>query len=345
MPDFKPQFKATGIGSMPLAEPDEALDLILASLPELPFWPQLMQRSPWEDMTLQFSPGLPALKIEPDLRQVLVDPEADLAEALTQFYEADLNQDWGRLGLTPETAAGFFALADRIAADKGGAERLKGQVTGPVTFCLSVKDQTGRPVLHNPELKEAYARGLGLKGGWQVRNFPNGLAPALIFIDEPALTGFGSAFMALDKEEAVALLNATAEPIHQAGGLVGIHVCGNTDWSMVLSSEVDVVNFDAADYGQGFVLYPKEIAAFLERGGVIAWGVVPTLTFTGQETPDGLAGRVESLIDQLDSQGLSRSALMDQALVTPACGLGPLDQDRARTILKLLADTSGLIRS
>ena len=31
----------------------------------------------------------------------------------------------------------------------------------------------------------------------------------------------------------------------QEGGLVGVHVCANTDWSLVLDSSADIVSFDA----------------------------------------------------------------------------------------------------
>jgi len=340
LPDFNPSFRATGIGSVPFERPEEILDLILERLPEIPFWPQLTRRSPWEDMILQFAPGLPALKADPGARRVAVDPTADRPQALTAFYEQALSGEWKELGLNPDQAAGFFALAERVAREKGGVRRLKGQVTGPVTFCLAVKDQNGRDVIHDQELREAYALGLGIKGAWQVQNLPQGLDPSLVFLDEPALTGFGSAFMALEGKEAVGLLNAAMEPIHRAGGLTGVHVCGNTDWSTVLKTDLDVVNFDAAGFGQGFTLYPKEIQAFLERGGVIAWGIVPTLTYTGQETEAELIRRLEGLIDDLAAKGLPRSLIQDRSLLTTACGMGSRKPEEARRILDLLAGIS-----
>lgn len=345
MPQFSPKFKATGIGTLPLADPEEAIGLIRRALPEIPFWPQLSARGPWEDMIVQSAPGLPWMKADLEGRRVVIDAEADKIEALTGFYEADMAGELDRFGSDREVSPGYFALIESVTSEPGAVERFKGHVTGPVTFMMSVKDEAGQDIIHDPELKEALARGLGLKGGWQAKGFPKGFAQPIIFIDEPALTGFGSAFMSLERAEAMNLLNATIEPIHQAQALAGIHVCGNSDWSMILATEIDIVNFDAFEFGPGFCLYPKEIGKFLERGGVIAWGLIPTVKYTGEETAEGLIGHLNGLIDELAGHGLDRGLIEDRSLITPACGLGSLKKDQALGILDLLSETSAKLRA
>ena len=61
------------------------------------------------------------------------------------------------------------------------------------------------------------------------------------------------------------------------GGLAAIHVCANTDWSLILNSAVDIVNFDAYAYTESIGLYATVLSAFLKRGGTLAWGLVPSL--------------------------------------------------------------------
>lgn len=341
---FRPGFKATFAGSLPLAGAEEAVELILAHLPELPGWPQLIPRSPWEDMILQAAPGLPGLKVDLEARTVRIDPDQERTLALTEFYQADLEGRLDRFGLTEEVAPGFFALVRRASGERGQIERLKGQVTGPITFCLSVKDSTGRVILYDQELAEACARGLGLKGAWQVANFPKELESGLIFLDEPGLTGFGSAFLNLDRQTALSLLNAATQAIQEAGGLVGVHVCGNTDWSLVLTTQVDVVNFDAYAFGEGFLLYAQDIEAFLNRGGVIAWGIVPTTMYTPQVSAEELVSRLEELIGRLVAHGIKRAVLEEQSLLTASCGLGSISPPTALAVLELLSKTSRLLR-
>lgn len=345
MADWTPLLTPTGIGTLPLDDPEAAVDLILARLPEVPFWPQLSPRGPWEDMVLQTAPGLPLMAIDLDNRRVTVDPDQDRAQALTEFYEADLGGDHDRFGLTEEVAPGYFSLNRRLEADSGRLVRQKGHVTGPITFCLAAKDQEGRDVIHDPELSQAIARGIGLKGAWQAAHFTPSGQPGLIFLDEPALTGFGSAFMSLSKEAAAELLELSIGPIKAAGALAAIHICGNTDWSLALESSLDLINFDAFGFGEGFLLYPKQISAFFERGGGVAWGIVPTAEFTGQETIDGLSQKLDRLITSLARQtGLNRHTVMERSLVTPSCGMGSLSPEAAVQILDLTAGVSAKLR-
>ncbi|MCK7469495.1 MAG: hypothetical protein MZU95_00855 [Desulfomicrobium escambiense] len=68
------------------------------------------------------------------------------------------------------------------------------------------------------------------------------------------------------------------DAVHLEGGLAGVHVCANTDWTLVLDSAADILSFDAYAYFDQFVIYREAIRRFLDRGGLIAWGLVPTLS-------------------------------------------------------------------
>lgn len=54
---------ATGIGSLPHTDAEEAVDLVLKYCPQVPFWPQLPRRDAREGMIAQFSEGLPCLEL------------------------------------------------------------------------------------------------------------------------------------------------------------------------------------------------------------------------------------------------------------------------------------------
>jgi hypothetical protein len=97
--------------------------------------------------------------------------------------------------------------------------------------------------------------------------------PRIIFFDEPSLSFYGSAFSALNREEVVLSLN---ECIKGLKGLKGVHCCGNTDWSILLFTKIDILSFDAYGYLENLSLHPKELKKFLERGGILACGIIPT---------------------------------------------------------------------
>ncbi len=71
------------------------------------------------------------------------------------------------------------------------------------------------------------------------------------------------------------MLDEVFTAIHAEEALAGVHCCGNTDWSVLLATQVDILNLDAYNYLEYLALFPMELREFLDRGGVVAWGIVP----------------------------------------------------------------------
>ncbi|MCJ7833464.1 MAG: hypothetical protein MUQ20_03660, partial [Deltaproteobacteria bacterium] len=130
--DLKP-FRATGIGSVPFLSAEQACQEILSHESLIPFWPQLVQKDPREDMVLQYSPPLPCLK--PDLaeKSLFYDPDCNLAESLLLFYEKSLASDISFFSLLPEFAAGFYRMLQVLPSLPPSARYVKGQIVGPIT--------------------------------------------------------------------------------------------------------------------------------------------------------------------------------------------------------------------
>ena len=328
---------ATGIGSMPGADPDWAVEQSLRYLPEAPIWPQLPQRDFREHMDVQYSESLPGLRIDEARGKVSFNTTGDLTPALEKFFERYLEKDYGFFRITERYAPGFYALLR--ALKKGCLSRaryIKGHITGPLTAGLSFKDETGRDIIHNELFFDAVVKGLAMKAAWQIEELKPFGKPIIIFIDEPAMESLGSAFSAVSSELVAEKLNEITDTIHELGGLAGIHCCGNADWSMILNTRVDIVNFDAFGYMEKVMLYPDDIKKFFGRGRALAWGVVPTGAFTGNETADLLVSILEAGIRRLEQAGIDRKTILRQSLITPSCGMGSLTPNQAEAILKLL---------
>ena len=345
---FKPGFIATGIGTLPHLDPQAAVDDVLAVLTDMPYWPQLPGLGPLEDMNLQYAGALTPL-VEPDLaqRSLLAYPGLSREEALAAFYERLWSPDLASFGLRPQEAQGLALFVQKVgAAPAGSYPWIKGHVTGPLTFLAAAMGSNGKALLYDDEVAEAVARGLGKAAAAQVEQLSPLGRPALMFFDEPFLSGFGSAFSPISREQALALLRASFEELRQrASAVIGVHCCGNTDWSLLEEAGADVINLDSHDYGEHLLLYPESVSRLLERGGAVAWGAVPTLAYTGSETAEQLWGRLRGLLDSLEQKGIPRELLFSQSLVTPACGMGSLKLDAARAILALTAQVSRLARA
>jgi len=352
MTDFKPGCRPTLIGSMPVKDHLEAHRLVMGHAPELPPWVQLPAFAQ-EAMVPQFLPGLPG--IVSDGGRHYVDTGGDDFEAeLVEFYEAYLacSEDGAGLegsvfALSTDTAAGFFTLTDNLGDAEMEPFALKGQVTGPITFATGVKDQNDQAIFYHDQLRDAAVKLLALKAQWQVRVLSEFNKPVIIFLDEPALAGFGSSeFISITREEVAGCLEEVAAAVHAQGGLAGVHVCANTDWSLLLDTSLDIINFDAYAYFDRFILYPEKLKSFIERGGVLAWGIVPTLEPEDieRESAESLAATWNSQLDQVVSLGIDRQTVLAQSLITPSCGVGSLTPPQALKVLEMTRDLSRLIR-
>jgi len=330
---------ATGIGSVPFTDIDEAVALILESVTQMPFWPQLVRLGYREEMGPQAARGLPTLKVDSGARAVVVDPDAPRDEALARFYEAVLAGDLTPFALEPEEARGFFALLAAVAARPDLGPALKGQLSGPVTLAGIIKDPQGKPILYDRELTQAVCQGLALKAAWQAQKFRELGKDAVVFFDEPYLSGFGSAYLPLSRGEVIELLTQTLEAARQFGPVtLGVHCCGNTDWSMLMETPIDILSFDSFGYFDSLRLYEKSLKEYWGRGGWLAWGLVPTSEALEAETGDTLWQRFSHQVKELESLGLAPQSVLSQALLTPACGMGYLSAEAARRVLSLLAD-------
>jgi hypothetical protein len=249
--------------------------------------------------------------------------------------------------MTMETAKGFFMLLDALRARQDPPAAVKGQITGPVTFATGLVDPQGVPLFYDLQLRDAAVKLLALKARWQVRRLGEGEAPVLIFMDEPGMAGFGSSeFTSISREDVRVCFQEVIEAIQAEGAMAGIHVCANTDWSLVLSLPFDVVNFDAYAYLDRFILYPEEVTRFLTAGGILAWGMIPTLSEAAlkKETVDTLAARWENGLRRLKDLGVHPDAVIRQSLITPSCGMGMLPLDLMTKVLNLTRELSLKIR-
>jgi methionine synthase II (cobalamin-independent) len=340
-------FMATGIGSLPQVDAQAAVEVVLERLKEMPFWPQLPKRAPLEDMNLMYARALaPLVKPVPEFRSLAAFSGLSREEALAGFYERLFSGDLSDFGLNAEEAAGMFVFLERLAGlPATEIPWVKGQVTGPLTLGASVLGPDGKALLYDDEIAEALARGLGAAGAAQVGQLAPLGRKVLLFVDEPFLSGFGSAFTPITREKVIELLGYTFEEIRsRCQAVIGVHCCGNTDWGILVEAGAEVVNLDCFGYGENLLLYPEAVKRLFARGGAVAWGAVPTSEFKGTETAEGLWAGLQGLLQGLEAKGIDRATLAAQALVTPACGMGSMNEDQAIQILDLTQKVSELAR-
>ncbi len=341
--EFQDFFITTGIGSFPHQDEKEGFRLIFQNFPEIPFWPQLPKRSFLEGMVVQYSEGFPSLRWNEKEQRVWVDTSHGFDREIENFYQHLEESELKPFEITLDFAKGLRILEYLTSNDhRKEIKYIKGQITGPITFGLALTDLEGKSIFYDPTLRDILTKHLSMKARWMEKRF-NDLfpgIPTIIFFDEPSLSSFGSAFSGLNREDVVHSLNECFEAVK---GFRGIHCCGNTDWSLLLSTNLDILSFDAYGYLETLSLYPNELKAFLERGGILAWGIVPTSEVILKEDTKSLVKRLREGIETLSKKGID-SILLQRAIITPSCGTASLTIPLAERVCQLTAEVSKRLR-
>jgi len=334
----------TGIGSFPHKDADAALDIIFKYAPKIPFWPQLPKRDKREGMVIQFSQGLPCLRLD---KNGLSFDSSIQERGLAQFYEHIIADDTEYFRISSDFAVGLWQLLSRLEkADLSQIEFIKGHITGPFTFAASINDDKGRVILHNPILLQAVNEGLAIKARWQISLLRKFSRPLIIFLDEPYLACFGSGFTPINREGVVANLSEFTKKIKSPDVLIGVHCCGNTDWSIFTEvPDIDIISFDAFNFLDRILLYANQLVVFFQRGGVLAWGIVPTQAFTPGINANLLLQKLNQGFKLLINKGISEGLLKNRLILTPSCGLGALDAGKVEPIFKCLSEVSSLLEN
>lgn len=351
--DFKPNGLPMLIGSQPLKSHDEATQLILKNIPQIPNWVQLPCYK-HEGMVEQFMAGLPGLVKQED-HQYADTAGAGFDDQMLAFFEAYLLaieqagvEDDSAFALAPEIARGFYSLTNALQTHREQLQAVKGQITGPVTFCTALHDQDKRAIFYHEALRDAAVKLLALKASWQIKKMSAFEVPVIIFIDEPALAGYGSSeFISISREDIMACLGEIMDVVHGQEALAGVHVCANTDWSLLLESDVDIINFDAHGYFDKFVLYGDQIKSYLASGRYLAWGLVPTLRAEQIEAAsvDTLWQDWTEKLQQLSSLGIDADVIKAQSFITPSCGTGSLSPELSLKVMTLTKELSKRVRN
>ncbi len=208
---------------------------------------------------------------------------------------------------------------------------------------MRVTNQDGLGILYDDLLSETGAKFLRLKASWQESLLTQISQNTIIFVDEPYLVSLGSVFTPIPEEKVPILLEEVIKGIR---GVKGLHCCGNTNWSVLLDTAIDILSFDAYNYASSLSTHSDKVQSFIARGGNIAWGIVPNEDEAlAKESLSSLRDRLEEAMAPFTRNGLKFRQLMAQGLITPSCGLESLSLEAANQALELTAKLSEHLRS
>ncbi len=355
---FRPYGLPLLVGSLPHEDHQEATRLVLQHTPQIPLWVQLPHFKQ-EGMLYQFLSGVPGLtqkgvdyyintQTDDFESELLAFYEAIMAFSENQVQEKDL--DGFRSALDDKRAPGFSLFLELVRQQTETPVALKGQVTGPITMGTGVKDQHDRLLFYDDCMRDVVIKQVAANAAWQVRKFltVKTLQKPIIFFDEPGVVGFGSsAYIGISREQIHEAFAECISSVQGNGGLAGIHICANGDWSLALETQTDIINFDAYSFFDRLILYEDYLKKFMDRGGLLAWGIVPTSNpeLVEKASKEQLVTMWEEQLTQLSAAiKMDKELIVSQTLITPSCGTGSLNIENATKVLELTRDVSAIVR-
>jgi hypothetical protein len=326
----------TAMAVMPHTDVRRALDAALSL--DIPFWPQLPNYSYQEDMYVQASEHFPGICLDLENRKLSFSTEkfiAELEETLAHFEEPEY------FDVSPDYSVVYRQF---LALNLGDRPAIRGQLEGPISFGFNVLDEAERPILFNDTVRPFMLEFMARRINVQLQKLKERNANAFMFVDEPglqflfsALAGYGDVKAKADLDQFFAMLERPR----------GIHLCGNPDWDFLLGLDLDVLSLDIYTNAEIFSAYATSIRKFLDRGGTIVWGIVPTgVEAFEKENSQSLVSRLETVWRVLREKGIDFDLLLSRSLLSPAtcCLVNPDREKTVENAFHQIRDLSRLMR-
>jgi len=339
----KPRFLAYTLIPMPHRDAEEACRIIIRNFPEVPHGPGLA--------TGKAPPppgGMPCLKVKEkgEISLELRGRENELVE----FYDRYLANDIDYFAISQEAYAPLCRLAE-IYKEKPWPELkyIHFMSIGPYTWGLNLKDENGVSAFYNDTLRDVVIKQLSMMIKYRQKKV-NELFPgvSIIFdLAEPSLALYSSAVGSGSWD---VIENAINEVIEGVDGITGIHCCDNFDWSLLMKTNLDLINFDAYHHGNTMSLYTDELKKFLERGGMISWGIIPTTGTNTEvadienEDPNSLVERLEQMIQLVTDKGIDKEMLLESSWITPTCSTQAMSIELSERVYDYTREVSQRMR-
>jgi len=322
----------TAMAVMPHKDVDRALEVALSL--DVPFWPQLPLVSYYEDMYVQASEHFPG--------GIILDMEKQRLRFSIEKFIAEFEETMAHFD-EPE----YFDISEQYSVvyhrflqmDFSHRPAIRGQIEGPISFGFNVVDQDDRPILFNDTVRPFLMEFMAKRVNVQLQRLKQLNPNAFMFVDEPglqflfsALAGYSDLAARGDMENFFAMIERPR----------GVHLCGNPDWDFLLGLDMDILSLDVYTNGEVFTQYAPSIKKFLDRGGRLVWGIVPSnVEPFDKENLDSLEKRLNDIWTALDKRGIDREFLLSRSMLSPAtCCLVNPDGERTvekafETIIKL----------
>ncbi len=311
----------TAMAVMPHTDVNRALDMAVSL--DIPFWPQLPRYSYHEDMYVQASEHFPGILLDLEKQTLRFSME----KFINEFEETMAFFDNpGYFDISPAYSVVYHRFLDM---DLKNRPAVHGQLEGPISFGFNILDQDDRPILFDDTVRPFMYEFMAKRINVQLDRLKEKNENAFMYVDEPGLQFLFSALSGYDDRAAKSDMEMFFSMIQRPRG---VHLCGNPDWDFLLNLDLDILSLDIYTNKDVFSSYAGSIKRFLERGGILSWGIVPTNKEPfDKENIQSLEALLDDVWRVLEKKGIDMQFLISRSLLAPAtcCLVNP---DKEKTV-------------
>ena len=311
----------TAMAVMPHTDVDRALNAALSM--DIPFWSQLPHYSYYEDMYVQAAEHFPGIVLDMGKKTLRFSTDKfveEFEETISRFEQPDY------FDISKTYSVVYHRFLEMEFKDRPA---IRGQLEGPISFGFNVLDENNRPILFNDTVRPFMYEFMAKRINVQLSRLKQKNENAFMYVDEPGLQFLFSAMAGYGDLAAKADMEMFFDMIERPRG---VHLCGNPDWDFLLNLDLDILSMDIYTNREVFSSYAGSIKRFLDRGGILSWGIVPTnFEPFEKEGLDTLAKLINDVWIFLDKKGIDRQLMVSRSLLSPAtcCLVNP---DKEKTV-------------
>lgn len=322
----------TSTGDLPFDDHTTAVEFALLTQPTFPTIPWLREL----DCSLihQVASFIPGATVTDDgTLAVRADTPQAIIEQLDTTAIDDLSGPFSGISTFLEV------VAERALLPEPDLTGVRIDILGPVTTALALR--SGGFTM--AEAMTIGAEIASLTGERILTHLRSGLGRTRIAVvmDEPALVGAMHPTFPLLSGDVRDLLTSVIDRIDAAERngsplLIGAHVPGRTDWSTVIASGVSLLSTPVGGNLEGCA---DHLQAFLDAGGMVAWGAVPVDEPLGA-TDEILWRRLSTFWCSLVGAGVDPFLVRAQSLISTSDGLGHFATNQVDHVSTLISSLS-----
>lgn len=316
----KISLKSFPVGALPYEDDATTTKMMLKLFEKVPYLALLPKADANEHLLYRTFSGIPNITFK-DKRAFLSNDFAKLKQDVLVLDNAFNNPTAENLEVF--AADSFFLPKYMLILNRLKPAHTVINLMGPFSASQMMITEGNKQVLADKLYRKLLVEAVVVRALWfvqEIKSFSPNTTP-IIVLEEPLLYKIGEVKRGnedITKEVIVNFFAKTIEKIQASGAKVCIQSFEKCDWQIPLEAGVDIISFDAYNNPNNINIISEKINAFLQKGGVINWGIVPVKneTIIKSTSVEKIYDRFISTVNALVVAGVDENLAFNNAMVS-----------------------------